>query len=168
MAKKKKGFFKKAAEAIKKVAQAPAKAAQFVATIPFRPMMISILKKRGITPKDKQSELVEQFFKNVIKKQSLESGEEFLVEDIVSIVKAVVSFFKDKKDRLEAKEAAGEELTEGEKNTLEHTRAIEQAAGQAIKQEVVTSVQQKVGKFALNPIVLVGIAAVAVVALRNK
>ena len=168
MAKKKKGFFKKAAEAIRQVAQAPAQAAQFVATIPFRPMMISILKKRGITPKDKQSELVEQFFKNVIKKQSLESGEEYLVEDIVSIVKAVVSFFKDKKDRLEAKQAAGEPLTEGEQNTLDHTRAIEQAASTAIRQEVTERVQQKAGKIALNPIVLIGVAAIAFVALKKK
>lgn len=215
MAKKKKGlarFFDKAKEAVGKVLKAPAQAAQFVATIPFRPMMISILKKRGITPNDKQSELVQQFFKNIIAKQSFESGkeyffveefdsrpkmisilkkrgitpkkkhselvqqfkeefessEEYFVADIVSIVKAVITFFKDKKDRLEAKEAAGEKLTQGEQNTLDHTRAIEQAAGTAIRQEVTERVQQKAGKIALNPIVLIGVAAVAFVALRKN
>jgi len=171
MAKKKKGFGRfldKAKEAIGDVLKAPAQAAQFVATIPFRPMMISILKKRGIAPKDKQSELVEQFFKNVIKKQSLEQGEEYLTEDIVSIVKAIISFFKDKKDRLEAKEASGEKLTEGEQNTLDHTRAIEQAATTAIKEEVKSSVGKKVVSTFSNPIVLIGIAAAAYFVIKKK
>lgn len=175
MAKKKKGlgrFFDKAKEAVGNVLKAPAQAAQFVATIPFRPMMVSILKQRGISPKDKQSELVEQFFKNVIKKQSLEQGEEYLVEDIVSIVKAVVSFFKDKKDRLEAKVAAGEALTEGEQNTLDHTRAIEKVAKETISQEIKTNVEQKVGKKVVstfsNPVVLIGIAAAAYFVIKKK
>lgn len=171
MAKKKKGlgrFFDKAKEAIGNVLNAPAQAAQFVATLPFRPMMISILKKRGISPKDKQSELVDQFFKNVIKKQSLEAGEEYLVEDIVSIVKAVVTFFKDKKDRLEAKQASGETLSEGEQNTLDHTRAIEKAASTAIKEEVTQRVQQKAGKIATSPIVLIGVAAAAYFLIKKK
>ena len=171
MAKKKKGlgrFFDKAKEAIGNVLNAPAQAAQFVATLPFRPMMISILKKRGIAPKDKQSELVDQFFKNVIKKQSLESGEEYLVEDIVSIVKAVVTFFKDKKDRLEAKEASGETLTEGEQNTLDHTRAIEKAASAAIKEEVKTGAARKVVTTFSNPVVLIGIAAAAYFVIKKK
>ena len=174
MAKKKntkgkiKGFFKKAKAAVKKVASAPAKAAVFAATIPFKPMMVSMLKQRGITPEKKQSDLVRQFFNNVIQKNSLESGEENLVDDIVEIVKSVVSFFKNKKDRLKAKQEAGEELTEGEKNLVDNVDAIEQAAKEEIKEGIKTEVAKKAVTTFSNPIVLIGIAAAAYFAIKRK
>jgi len=165
---KRKEFFNKAKAAVKKVASAPAKAAVFAATIPFKPVMVSMLKKRGITPEKKQSELVKQFFNNVIQKDSLESGQENLVEDVVEIVKAVVGFFKGKKDRLKAKEEAGEELTEGEKNLVDNVDAIEQAAKEEIKEGIKTEAGKKVVSTFSNPIVLIGIAAAAYFVIKRK
>ena len=158
---KRKAFFAKAKKAVAKAATAPAKAAIFAATIPFRPMMVSILKKRGAEPKKKQSELVEQFYKNVVKKESFESEyleQENLVEDIAEIVKAVVSFFKGRKERLKEKEAAGEELTEGEKNFVDNVEGIEKAATDAIKEDVKENVGKKVVETATNPLFLIAVA----------
>ena len=172
MAKKKKGtfkkFFQKAKEAVKKVAQAPAKAATFAATIPFRSAMISILKGRGITPEEKQTDLVKQFFQNVVRKESYEAGEEFFVDDVVEVVKAVVGFFKGRKERLEAKAASGEKLTEAEQNMIDNVNAIEAAAKEEIKEGIKLEAGKKVVNTFSNPVVLIAIAAGAYFLIKRK
>ena len=140
----------KVKKALKKVAQAPAKAAEFAATIPFRPAMIAILKKRGITPKKKQSELTKQFFQLVIQNKSFE--EENFVDAIADVVKAVVNFFRNRKETIRQKEAAGEQISEGEKNTAELVEEVERQAADVIRTGVEENVGQKVVKFITSPI----------------
>ena len=132
MAKKKKGkirgFLKKTGQAVRKAAKAVGKAAKTAPLIPFIPMMKSALKKAGHEPKKGIEELANQFFSIVVKGRNSYDGPEHLVEDIVSIVKSILGFFKDKKERLAAKKAAGEPLTEGEENSLAVMEKIQSEA----------------------------------------
>jgi hypothetical protein len=168
---RRKKFFAKAKKAIVKVATAPAKAAAFAVLIPFTPMMKSILKKRGFKPEKKIKDLANQFFDKVVKKESFESqyfeseyaenaDAGLVVGTIGDIVTAIKNWIQRRKEKLKEKEAAGEKLTEGEKNFVDNTEAIQTAAEEAIKTEVKEEVQQKAGQFITSPVGLILIAGV--------
>lgn len=172
-------FFKKAKEAVKKVATAPAKAAGFVVLLPFKPMMVSMLKKRGLNPKNKLSELSKQFFDEIVKKDNFESEyfEEGTAENadaglvvgtIGDIVTAIKNWIQRRKDRLKEKEAAGEKLTEGEKNFVANTEAVQEAAQTAIEEGIKEEVQQKAGAFITSPVGLILIAGIAYFAIKKS
>jgi len=176
---RRKKFFSKAKEAVKKIATAPAKAAAFVILLPFQPMMRSMLEKRGFKPKKKLKDLVEQFYNDVVKKDNFEEGFEEAFEEgfeaeylenadaglvvgtITDIVTAVKNWIQRRKEKLKEKEAAGETLSEGEKNFVDNTEAIEGAAKEAIREGIKENVSQKAGDFITSPVGLILIAAVA-------
>jgi truncated hemoglobin YjbI len=168
---RRKKFFSKAKEAVKKIATAPAKAAAYVILLPFQPMMRSMLEKRGFKPKKKLKDLVEQFYNDVVKKENLEEGFEseylenadagLVVGTITDIVTAVKNWIGRRKEKLKEKEAAGEVLTEGEKNFVDNTEAIEGAAKEAIREGIKENVSQKAGDFITSPVGLILVAAVA-------
>jgi hypothetical protein len=169
---RRKKFFSKAKQAVKKIAAAPAKAATFAILIPFKPMMNSMLEKRGFKPEKKLSNLAQQFFDNVVKKDNFENEyfeSEYLenadaglvVGTIGDIVNAIKNWIQRRKEKLKEKEAAGEKLTEGEKNFVSNTEAIQEAAEDAIKEGVRNEVSQKAGDFITSPIGLISIAAIA-------
>lgn len=180
-------FFEKAKKAVKKVAAAPAKAAAFAVLIPFRPMMESMLKKRGIKPVKKMSELAQQFFSEVVKKDNFESeyfedaeastegGKKFdaatagvIVGTIGDIVNAIKNWIQRRKDRLKEKEAAGETLSEGEKNFVANTEAITDAANQALRDEIKETVSEKAGSFITSPVGLLLIAGAAYFIIKKS
>ena len=164
-------FFKKAKDAVKKIATAPAKAAGFVVLLPFRPMMESLLKKQGIKPEKKLSEVAKQFFDNVVKKDNFENeyfeiGEAenadagLVVGTIGDIVNAIKNWIQRRKERLKEKEASGEKLSEGEKNFVANTEAVEDAANEAIREGIRENVSEKAGDFITSPVGLILIAGV--------
>lgn len=120
---------KKLAGKVKKAVKGVANGIVFAPLIPFRGFMEKQLNKAGVKPKDKMSDLVEQFFNTIIKKKgganfagdecfehSFEIQEN-LVEDIVSVVKSIVDFFKNsknKRDKGEATELEKEAAKEGD------------------------------------------------------
>lgn len=147
-----------AKKAVKKVAKVAGTAAVTAPLLPFAPMMNAAIKKAGATPKKNMLDKAKQFHSLIIKKEKFES--ENIVDDIVDIVKSIVGFFKNKKDRLAAKEEAGEPLTEAEKNTLTAVEAVEEGVKSAATDQVEENIGEKVMEYAKNPIVLLGIAAV--------
>jgi len=158
---RRKKILKKVGKAIKKVALAPAKAASFAALIPFQPMLKAAVKKKGIEPKKKLSELAKQFHSVVLQGKNFE--EENLIEDIASIVKGIISFFQSKKKVLEEKKAAGEELSEGEENTLDTVSAIEKQ----VQDTVVDGAKSSIGDFVTSPmgLIVIGLGIFALVKL---
>jgi hypothetical protein len=189
---RRKKFFAKAKEAVKKVAAAPAKAAVFAVLIPFQPMMKSVLKKRGFTPEKKLSKLANQFFEKVVKKENFESQYLYfeaeyaeaggagagdaakgldaglIVGTIGDIVNAIKNWIQRRKEKLKEKEAAGETLTEGEKNFVDNTEAIQDAANEAIRGEITETVQQKTGQFITSPVGLILIAGAAYFLIKKS
>jgi hypothetical protein len=134
---------KKLAGKVKKAVKGAAQGIVFAPLIPFRGFMEKQLKKAGAVPKKKMSEIAEQFFNTIIKKKggsNFEGDETFehsfecpenLVEDIVSIVKSIVGFFKNSKEKKEKGTA-----TELEKEAAQEKDDVDEATKEAEKTTV--------------------------------
>ena len=112
---------KKAIKQAKKLAGDVANVAVYAPILPFAVMMRAVLKKKGFRPERKVSKLVEQFYKNVVKH---ETYEEHLIDDVVSIVKDILQWFKKKKTDKDE----GKEQTDTEKAVAEHQDDVEKSA----------------------------------------
>lgn len=139
-------------KAVNKVAKAVGGVAVGAPLLPFVPMINAAIKKEGQEPEKNIIDKAKQFSRLVLKKGSLEPERENVIEDITSIISGIVKFFQGKRDRLKEKEAAGEELTAGEENTVDAVDAIEKGAKDAVEDEVESEVGEKVVSFIKKPV----------------
>lgn len=97
--------------------------------LPFKPVMVSILKKKGepVTLATKMSKIVPLFYQRVIEKKNkisyeeLENLNEEQTSQIISLVAPVLDFIKS----LVGKKEKGEKLSEDEEQLLEGAREAE-------------------------------------------
>jgi len=154
---------KKIVGAVKK---AVGKVSQFVegsVLLPFVPLMNAKIRKAGQTPANKIVDKAVQVHA-IIKGQNFDEREN-VIEDVASIIKAVVKFFQGRRDELKAKKEAGEELTDGEQKTVDHVDAVENAVVEA----AVGEVKDKAKSYFSNPLLIVGVVVVVgFLALRKK
>lgn len=134
---------KKLAGKVKKAVKGVAQGIVFAPLIPFRGFMEKQLQKAGVKPENKMSEIVEQFFNTIIKKKggkNFEGEETFehsfdcpenLIEDITSIVKSVIDFFKNSKKKKEEGKA-----TDLEKEAGAEAQDVDEATKEAEKTTV--------------------------------
>lgn len=146
-------------KAVNKVAKAVGGVALGAPLLPFIPMINAAIKKEGQKPESNVIDKAKQFSRLVLKKGSLEPERENVIEDITSIISGIVKFFQGKRDRLKEKEAAGEELTAGEENTVDAVDAIENGARDAVQDGVEADIGEKVVSFIKKPVnmILVGV-----------
>ena len=130
--------------------------------MPFVPLMNAKIKQAGQTPKTKIIEKAQQVYSIIKSEGNLE--QENVIEDVTSIIQAVVKFFQGRRDRLEAKKEAGQELTEGEEKTIDHVNGIEEA----VKDQASGLIKEKAKSYFSNPLVLVGAAVIVFLVVRKK
>jgi len=147
---------------LRKVVKKIGNFAEGAALLPFVPLMNAKIKKAGQTPARKITDKAKQVFDIIHGSNLME--QENVIEDIASIVKAVVKFFQGRRDELKAKKEAGEELTDGEQNTIDHVDGVENA----IKDEAIGVVTEKAKSTLSNPLVLIGGAAVVLFFVMRK
>jgi len=103
---------KKIGKGLKKIGKLAVGAALLPAVLPLMPVMAAALKKKGLKPSKKPRALVEQFYKNIVKKnshydfQANHSGEDNFLP-LAAVVPPVISFVKDMINR----KKSGEKLS---------------------------------------------------------
>ncbi len=138
---------------------------KYAPLLPFKPMMVLILKKKGegVTIQTPLKTIAPLFYKRVIKKETKVNYEEFENLDPITIsviVGAILSFLKSKqKDKEEGKPQTEEDA--------EITKLANDSANEVVATE--SQVTLKSNWFAENKFLVIGVLAVIIfVAIKKK
>lgn len=170
---KRKKFFKGIGDVVKKVARLVASPLT-LPLLPFKKPMKRALNKQNVSYKNDVLDIAKQFYKHVVQKSNYEGYESYylhiptdkkgnLVEDVASIIKAIINFFKKNKEKIEKGVATAEEILM-EKEVEESHKELEQPEkmAKAIREDSFHATQ----KNSMDTKSVVMYAIVAIVALK--
>jgi hypothetical protein len=158
----------------KKLIGALAKNAPLAPLLPFKPVMLKVLKNKGIKLKDKNLTTVAfEFFKNVAKPASFDSYDDFEQSNIdnyiengfdpvitPAIISAVLKYVKGLID----KKKSGAKLSATEEVIVEQAESIKTE----VKEEAKEEAQLNIGKLLSSPITIILILVIIFAFVKGK
>lgn len=142
----------------------------YLPLLPFKLVMKTILKKKGVTPASKMADLVHQFHDIIIEgKKKQERFESFAPELIQAVIKAIISFItglKNKVEKAKEQKAKGEPVTDPPSKEEEKIVELADKGVQAAKDSAKEEATFQLGKY--TPWIIAAFVIVLIFVSKGK